>query len=90
MIFDEVSIKDVKQEIGELIKATRKKNRLSQAKLAKLLGISRITIQNLESGKNFTIDTLLKVLRHFELLNDLHENITNTTRYLREAKSLYQ
>ena len=53
-----LKIKDVKLEIGQLIKSYRKQQKLSQQDLAAQLELSRITIQNLESGKNFTIDTL--------------------------------
>ena len=30
--------------------------------------MSRITIQNLERAKNVTLDTFLKVLQHFDML----------------------
>ena len=89
MIFDTVSIKDVKIEIGEMIRLLRKNNGLSQQELAELLSISRITVQNLEGGKNFTIDTLLKALQHFDLLRNIKNELTRVKGDIEDAKSLY-
>jgi transcriptional regulator with XRE-family HTH domain len=69
MLFNEIKIKDVKIKSGQLVKTLRKNAKLSQEELAELLNLSRLTIQNLESGKNFTIDSFLKVMQHFELLD---------------------
>ena len=63
-----ITIKDVKNDLGLWIKTLRKQQNLSQEELALALNLSRLTIQNLESGKNPTIDTLLKVLQHFDVL----------------------
>jgi transcriptional regulator with XRE-family HTH domain len=68
MLFEILTIKDVKTVLGKLTKVLRKKQKLSQDELADLLNMSRITIQNLESGKNVTTDTLLKVFQHFNIL----------------------
>jgi transcriptional regulator with XRE-family HTH domain len=67
MFTGNLKIKDIKVEIGQLVKTLRKNEKLPQKELADKLGISRITLQNLEKGENFTIDTLLKILQHFEL-----------------------
>lgn len=75
MIFEVIKIKDVKTETGDLIRLVRKKQGLTQEQLAEILDISRITIQNLESGKNVTLDTLLKVFQHFDLLERFHHYI---------------
>ncbi|MEY4538411.1 MAG: hypothetical protein RLZZ306_168 [Bacteroidota bacterium] len=88
MLFETLTIKDVKTDIGKWIRVMRKKQNLSQDQLAELLNMSRITIQNLEAGKNITIDTLLKIFRHFDALekfNDfVQEEIKNNS-----YKSLY-
>ena len=88
MLFETLTIKDVKTNLGKWVKVVRKKQNLSQDQLADLLNMSRITIQNLESGKNVTIDTLLKVFQHFDALekfNDfVQEEIKNNS-----YKSLY-
>jgi len=77
-------IKDVKIKLGELVKLLRKKKGLSQESLGNQLNLSRITIQNLESGKNATLDTLLIVMQHFGLLHvfyDMLEGQTNNNNY---------
>ncbi|SOE22037.1 DNA-binding transcriptional regulator, XRE-family HTH domain [Spirosomataceae bacterium TFI 002] len=89
MFSDRVKIKDVKLEIGGLVRSLRKKNKLSQQDLADLLGLSRLTIQNLESGKNFTIDTLLKVLQNFEMLPNLQDLILSQRKENEETINLY-
>lgn len=44
--------------------------------------MSRLTIRKLEDGKNVTLDTLLKVVNHFDMLEDVYNaidtNITDT------------
>lgn len=75
--FDVVTVKDVKVRIGELVKLMRKRDGLSQEELARLLAMSRITIQNLESGKNATMDTMLKALQHWDLLPTMLTFIDN-------------
>lgn len=88
-MFNVVKIKDVKLEIGQLTKVLRKRDKLSQQELGDLLGLSRITIQNLEAGKNFTIDTLLKVLQHFDLLSELNQHIVQYREDNEDIESLY-
>ena len=73
MLFNEIKIKDVKIKSGQLVKTLRKNAKLSQEELAEQLNMSRLTIQNLESGKNFTIDSFLKVMQHFELLDVIYK-----------------
>ena len=89
MFESNIKIKDVKLEIGQLIKSLRKRDKITQQKLAEELDLSRITIQNLESGKNFTIDTLFKVLQYFELLNSLNELLIDKKMENENIKSLY-
>jgi transcriptional regulator with XRE-family HTH domain len=89
MFLYNLKIKDVKIETGLLVKALRKSERLSQQELAEKLDLSRITIQNIESGKNFTIDTLLIVLEHFNQLNAFNEFIKNKREENKQIKSLY-
>lgn len=89
MFANNVKIKDVKSEIGQLVKSYRKRDNISQQDLADKLDLSRITIQNLESGKNFTIDTLLKVVRHFDLLTPLNELLVQKRNDNENLESLY-
>lgn len=88
MFNSNLKIKDVKSEIGQLVKSYRKRAKLTQQGLADQLDMSRLTIQNLESGKNFTIDTFLKVLQHFQLLGSLNEFVCEK-RSDHNVKSLY-
>ncbi len=88
-MFDSIEIKDVKKEIGQLIKLLRKSRKLSQNDLAKSLDVSRTTIQNLELGRNATIDTILKVLKEMEVLEQLNDEIIKTKNQIKNTKSLY-
>lgn len=89
MFIDNLKIKDIRLEMSQLIKTLRKRDKLSQQELAEKLGLSRITIQNLEAGKNSTIDTLLKVLQHFELLGSLNELFKEKRNENENLESLY-
>ena len=89
MFTGNIKIKDVKAEIGQLAKSYRKKQKLSQQDLADQLGLSRLTIQNIESGKNFNIDTLLKVLNHFNLLTALNQFLIEKRNENEQFTSLY-
>ena len=70
-----ITIGDVKLKIGAWCKQKRQINELSQEDLAAILNMSRITIQKLESGKNVTLDTLLKVANHFDMLETIYQNL---------------
>ncbi len=89
MFTGNLKIKDVKSEIGQLVKSYRKQQKLSQQELADQLELSRITIQNLESGKNFTIDTLLKVFNHFDALVGLNQFLIDKQNETEQLTSLY-
>ena len=73
--FEEVTIKDVKLKTAELVKGMRKNRGISQLQLAEELELSRITIQNLEAGRNTTLDTLLKAFQYFDCLDKFHQFI---------------
>ena len=70
-----VNISDVKLNLGNLLRSLRKRQFLTRAELLEELGVAHITIQNLETAKNVTIDTLFKVLEHFELLENFNDYI---------------
>lgn len=71
-MIDAVTIKDVKLQLGELCKLKRQSYEMSQEDLASALDISRYTIQKFENGKNATLDTVLKIANHFDLLETLY------------------
>jgi transcriptional regulator with XRE-family HTH domain len=89
MFTGNIKIKDVKSEIAQLVKSYRKQQRLTQQELADQLALSRITIQNLESGKNFTIDTLLKVFNHFDTLVGFNQFLMDKRNEIEQLTSLY-
>ncbi|MGC4057422.1 MAG: helix-turn-helix transcriptional regulator [Chitinophagaceae bacterium] len=78
-MLQQTGIKEVKISIGKLIRTLREREQLTQEQLAEQLALSRLTIQNLEAGKNPTIDTLLKVLQYFELLEGFGSYIASET-----------
>lgn len=73
------TIKEVKVKIGEVCKALRKSNGLSRDELAEVLDVSSTTIQNIENGKNATLDNVLKVANHFGLLQSIAKQIDKVT-----------
>ena len=89
MFTGNLKIKDVKSEIAQLVKSYRKQQKLTQQELADQLELSRITIQNLESGKNFTIDTLLKVFNHFDVLVGFNQFLMDKRNETEQLTSLY-
>ncbi|UZO79844.1 helix-turn-helix domain-containing protein [Aquimarina sp. ERC-38] len=74
-MLDITTIKEVKVKIGKVCKALRKSNELSRDELAEMLDVSSTTIQNIENGKNATLDTILKVANHFGLLPSIANQI---------------
>jgi transcriptional regulator with XRE-family HTH domain len=83
-----VTIKDVKLQLGELCKQKRQSYEMSQEDLAEALDLSRYTIQKFESGKNATLDTVLKIANHFDLLNNLYQALKDIERS-NDLNSLY-
>jgi len=74
-----VTIKDIKDKIGEACMMNRKANNLSREELAKALDVSSTTIQNIENGKNTTLDNVLKVANHFDLLQKIAKELDSYT-----------
>ena len=74
-MLDITTIKDVKVKIGEACKTLRKSNDLSRDQLAEALDVSSTTIQNIENGKNATLDNILKLANHFGLLKSIVKEI---------------
>ncbi|TDN90508.1 helix-turn-helix protein [Salegentibacter sp. 24] len=70
-----VTIKQTKEELGKWCKLQRGRFELSQQELADHLGLSRYTIQKFESGKNSTIDTVLKIAHHFDDLEKFYSGV---------------
>lgn len=89
-MFSVVKISDVKTEMGSWVKLLRGQAKLSQQELADQLNLSRITIQNIENGKNFTIDTFLLIVQHFNQLEDFQAFLKRKKQELdSHIKSIY-
>jgi len=67
------------QTLGERISSTRLNRNLSQAELANKAGITRRALQKIESGNDFKMVTLIKILRSLNLLNHLNHFLPPTT-----------
>jgi transcriptional regulator with XRE-family HTH domain len=83
------NIDDIKNEMGAMVRKMRKSVGLSQEELAEKLKLSRITIQNVEAGRNFNIDTLLLILQHFNQLESFNEYIKEKSEEYDNLDSLY-
>ncbi|GDX50668.1 hypothetical protein LBMAG26_15270 [Bacteroidota bacterium] len=75
MLLEIVTIKDIKLSIGKICREKREAQKLSRDELAAALNLSRNTIQNIEMGKNATLDNLLKLAYHFDLLGEIHTGL---------------
>ena len=84
-----IKIDEVKKEMGTFAKSLRKREKISQQSLAERLNLSRLTIQNMEAGRNFTIDTFLLVMEHFQELNALNTWFKARRLEQDDVKSLY-
>jgi transcriptional regulator with XRE-family HTH domain len=89
MDFSNVRVSDVKIEIGKLIRKMRANRKLTQVELAKRLNVSRITIQNIERGNNFTIDSCLLVFQYFDEIESFNAYIKLKIDDYNEIKSIY-
>lgn len=77
-MIDFVTVKDVKLQLGILCKKKRQHYEISQQELGEAVGLSRYTIQKFEKGQNSTLDTVLKIANHFDLLKLLKKGIDKT------------
>jgi transcriptional regulator with XRE-family HTH domain len=60
-------LKVVVDVLGKRLERYRISRNLKQDDVAKLAGLSRMTVSKLESGKGATLDTLMRVLRAYGL-----------------------
>ena len=71
MKLDSMSDPAIAREIGNRLHRERLNRNVSQSELAANAGISRRALQNLESGKPCTMNSLIRVLRSLDRLNAL-------------------
>ena len=60
--------------IGASIKEARKANKLTQKELGERVGVQAAQISKIESGRNLTISTIVKVLRALNLTAEFSVN----------------
>jgi len=84
-----ITIKNVQKSLAEWCKLLRKRENLTQQQLAIELNLSPITISKLENGDNATLETILKVLQHFDEMKNFNQFIRTRKSNLNENKSLY-
>lgn len=88
IFFDSVKPSDTKLQMGAWCKSLRQRKGISQEELSAKLNLSRVTIHHLESGRNSTLETFLKVLNHFQELESFYTFLAEKTAE-KDVKSLY-
>lgn len=71
----QLTISEVLEKIGLLIERHRNSMKLTQSDLGDRINVSRLTILNIEKGKGSNILTVLKLLKYFDLLQDLNATL---------------
>jgi len=71
MSFEHHSNDQVRQRVGDRLRAQRRSRGLTQQDLAELAGLSRPTVSTLERGNDVSLDSFLSVLRALGLLDGL-------------------
>ncbi|MBB1140746.1 helix-turn-helix transcriptional regulator [Myroides sp. WP-1] len=88
-MLDFITIKEVKDNIGNWCKEMRNAENLSQQRLADELGLSRFTIVKLENGENPTLKTVLKVLQYFDEMKAFNQFVLKKIDNLKDNQSMY-
>ncbi|GAB1856335.1 hypothetical protein MHTCC0001_11700 [Flavobacteriaceae bacterium MHTCC 0001] len=68
-----MEIGSILKKVGSNIKTLRKQEKLTQEELAKLINVSKLTIINIEKGRNASFLTLVKILKYFDCDHILSE-----------------
>ncbi|WP_460071048.1 helix-turn-helix domain-containing protein [Streptomyces sp. YKOK-I1] len=64
---DDTWITDRRRAIGDALRAERSRQHLTQDQVWLAAGISRYTLQRVESGEDMTLSTLLRILAVLEM-----------------------
>ena len=78
MDFGNMSDKAILSEIGVRASRQRLNRNITQEDLARRAGVARIVVQRLEGGRGCTLENLIRVLRTFELLDQLDAFLPET------------
>ncbi len=73
MSFQSMSDQAVLEELGERIQRCRLDNNISQEDVARRAGVGRNVVQNVESGKIYTIMGLIRILRALGSIEELDQ-----------------
>ncbi|MBK7475266.1 MAG: helix-turn-helix transcriptional regulator [Haliscomenobacter sp.] len=69
------------QQIGEVIRRHRKASKLNRIECARLAGVGKTVVYDIEHGKaSVQLDTLLKILKVFNISLSLSSPYLNATR----------
>ena len=79
---------EVVLELGSRLRRHRLKKNMTQAELARRLGVSIPTISGLEHGKNTSLGTFVKVVFALGLQNELHDLFNQPTLTIAELERL--
>jgi putative transcriptional regulator len=71
MDFKDMGNKAVLAEIGGRISRRRLNQNISQVELARRAGVTRIVVQRLENGLGCNLESLIKILRSLDLIDQL-------------------
>jgi transcriptional regulator with XRE-family HTH domain len=77
-IYDSQSNKAILDEVGLRIKQRRISLSITQQELSEKTGISIRTINNIESGNNFSFDNFVLILKTLKLADNLNELIPDS------------
>lgn len=77
-MWHEMSNPAVLMRIGQRIKETRIRQRITQEELATASGVSPLTVANIEKGKSVSLLLFISVLRSLGLLENLEQLVPET------------
>ena len=77
-MWNEMSNPAVLMRIGQRIKETRIRQRITQEELATASGVSPLTVANIEKGKSVSLLLFISVLRSLGLLENLEQLVPET------------
>ena len=77
-MWNEMSNPAVLMRIGQRIKETRIRQRITQEELATASGVSPLTVANIAKGKSVSLLLFISVLRSLGLLENLEQLIPET------------
>ncbi|MCJ8290431.1 MAG: helix-turn-helix domain-containing protein [Crocinitomicaceae bacterium] len=73
MNWNKLSHEETIKQFGIRLKQIRKELKLSQVTVADKAGVSVVTISTLENGSGFSIDTLIRILRVYGMIDRLED-----------------